>query len=456
MREPNLDFDRMCFVIMPFGLKPVGQARVNEDNTISYAGKLVDFDLIYDQIFDPAIRSVPLQEGGVLLPFRTDKIPASMNLDEAMSVCIRNARMVLADISGINPNVFWELGVRHATNESGTAIFRQSDAPIPFDIGHIKVMPYEYDPVDNIPKAQKLVSAVLASSLLLNMVDSPIRQLTQREVNQPKPVQDLLLEADRAVGSQDFATAARNYEALISLDPENALTHFKLGLAYKSSGRWFQAAAAFANAIEKLRAIPDRTGKPSQYPEAHRELGIALGKLPTAEEPLRTAIALNPGDFDAHSSLGGVLKRAGSLSDAADAYGRAVELSGGHPYPLLNELKLRARLAGTLTLSEVQVFQLKRAERFRLNQVKNPTPIDVPWSFFDLSEIQLYLGSKEGFLNYLHEGLLLASTQRWEVVTHRESLEGLLAAGYHPDGLSEGIALLKVAEEALKRPTDTA
>ena len=44
-----MDYSKICFVIMPFGEKPVGDKNVN-------------FDEIYDKIFEPAINSVPLPE----------------------------------------------------------------------------------------------------------------------------------------------------------------------------------------------------------------------------------------------------------------------------------------------------------------------------------------------------------------------------------------------------------
>jgi hypothetical protein len=44
---PNDRYTKTCFVIMPFGRKKVGRTTV-------------DFDAIYADIFEPAIRAVPL------------------------------------------------------------------------------------------------------------------------------------------------------------------------------------------------------------------------------------------------------------------------------------------------------------------------------------------------------------------------------------------------------------
>ncbi len=128
-----LDYSRICFVIMPFGPKEVG-------------GRTVDFDSIYAHVFEPAIRRVRLPEGGALEPRRTDQDFFAGDIGLEMFHYIEYSRFALTDITGLNPNVFFELGARYRARESGTAIFRLPDAPIPFDINQIKAFPYEYEP----------------------------------------------------------------------------------------------------------------------------------------------------------------------------------------------------------------------------------------------------------------------------------------------------------------------
>ena len=172
MNGPN--YTTMCFVIMPFGKKPAGRRKLF--GLLPWGYRHVDFDAIYRDIFQPAIAQTPLPEGGHLVPLRTDMNPAAADIDVQMFRGIVFARMVLSDITGLNPNVFYELGVRHHSNETGTVIFRQTDTPIPFDIGHIKAIPYEYYPVANIARARETVKLVLAESLKQNLVTSPIQR----------------------------------------------------------------------------------------------------------------------------------------------------------------------------------------------------------------------------------------------------------------------------------------
>jgi tetratricopeptide (TPR) repeat protein len=445
MSTANPEYASMCFVIMPFGKKPVGKIK---RFWLLWRDRTVDFDRIYREVFAPAIEATPLPEGGHLVPFRTDMDPASANIDVLMFRGIVYARLVLSDITGLNPNVFYELGVRHHSNESGTAIFRHADGPVPFDISHIKAVPYEYQPEIEAKRAREMITRVLTASLRQNLITSPIQLTLQDQLNQQPAVEHALKDAEDKIRALDPEAALANYQEAQRLAPGNALIHFKAGLLHKYLGHWLEARDEFAEAV---RLLPE-------YAEAYRELGIAQNKLlksdspansTTGEDALRRAIELNPHDFDAHASLGGVLRRRGRLIEALEQYGYATESSERHPYPLLNELKLRAALNGRLDLTEERKFDLARAARFRMAQIHNPTPLDSPWCFFDLSEIRLYLGSREEFLQYLEEGLLQPSTRAWQAKSHRETLEQLARGGYNPLGLAEGIERLRLAEARL-------
>src|SRR5690242_15539994 len=129
-----MPYDDICFVIMPFGKKAV-----SDDQGKS---RTIDFDPIYHDIFEPAIRAVSLPEGGTLSPRRTDQDFFAASIPQDMFEYLEYSRIALADITGLNANVLYELGVRHRAQESGTVILRQPGALIPFDIAQIKAFPY--------------------------------------------------------------------------------------------------------------------------------------------------------------------------------------------------------------------------------------------------------------------------------------------------------------------------
>ena len=153
------ELETTCFVIMPFGTKEVMKERV-------------DFDAIYRDVFSPAIGSVRTPEDRALTPRRTDRDFFSGSINQEMFEYIVYSRLAFADISGLNPNVLYELGVRHSVQESGTVLFRQAGHPIPFDISSIKV--FEYDRARHA-EARELIQRVVSGTLARNRLDSPVR-----------------------------------------------------------------------------------------------------------------------------------------------------------------------------------------------------------------------------------------------------------------------------------------
>jgi len=429
-----MEYTNICFAIMPFGKKELVDDKGER--------RMVDFDSIYANVFEPAIREVTLPEGGSLVPRRTDKDFFSGDISQEMFEYLEYSRMGLTDITGLNPNVFYELGVRHRARQSGTVIFRQLVAKIPFDINQIKAFPYEYEPEAQARESKKLITRVLLESLQQNRIDSPVQRALLVQRNQRSGIETDLRDAENAIRVGDRLKAIAAYRKAVAADAGNNLLHLRLGLLLKDEGRWPEALEAFNKAIA---AAPT-------YAEAYREKGIAENKLyqkagkPAGMQdglaPLRKAVELNPDDYDAHASLGGALKRAGEFPEALAAYERAADVSHGHSYPLLNAIKLRAQVDGKLEIDGKRRLLLKRVERSLRAQVASDPPYDPPWSFFDLAEIRLYDGDKDEFLSLAGRGVEHAA-HGWQVNTFRESLQLLLDAGVDLPGLREGIEMLR-------------
>jgi len=424
-----MDYTKICFTVMPFGTKPVGKHKVNFDN-------------IYENIFKPAINAVALPEGGKLKAARTDKDFFSGDIGQDMFQYLNRSRFVLADITSLNPNVMYEIGVRHAVRESGTAIFRQGDATIPFDINHIKAFPYHYRPEKNAEDARTLIRRVLRESLRQNALDSPVQIALKAQSEEPRRVEIdvFLVEAENALRRFDRPAAIAKLKEALAVAGGNALIHMRLGILLRDQGD-------LQGAIDQFTAA---TALQPGYSDAWRERGIQEAratKNARGEESLRKAIALNPSDFDALASLGGILRKTNRLDEAAYYYQQAVEVSAGHPYPLLMALKLRARAAHALTIDEPTKRALFLAEKMRTAQASANPPLDVPWCFFDVAEVRLYSGDASGFIEWTKKGLA-ASQHNWEPGTYRSALQLLVDGGVELPGLSEGLPLI---DEAIKR-----
>ena len=99
--------------------------------------------------------------------------------DIVREIC--DAEVIVADLSGSNPNVFYELGVSHALTNKAVMISR--DKPLPFDLGPYRVIFYE----DSIASAERL-KRDLAQAVLTVLQDEPTRS---------NPVEDFLKAGNR-------------------------------------------------------------------------------------------------------------------------------------------------------------------------------------------------------------------------------------------------------------------
>src|SRR3954467_2510237 len=115
----------LCFVLMPFGRKP------------SVAGATIDFDAVYKELIAPAI------DGAGLEPLRADEEMAGGVIHKPMFERLILCEFAVADLTTANPNVFYELGVRHAVRPWSTILlFAEGGTQLPFDVAPLRAIPY--------------------------------------------------------------------------------------------------------------------------------------------------------------------------------------------------------------------------------------------------------------------------------------------------------------------------
>jgi hypothetical protein len=95
-----------CFVVMPYGVRPVEDVEVH-----------------FDEIFLNYI--APAAEAAGFAVVRSDLDGASGVIMPRLFTSIFSAELVIADITYQNPNVYYELGVRHALCPQGTLLIRR-------------------------------------------------------------------------------------------------------------------------------------------------------------------------------------------------------------------------------------------------------------------------------------------------------------------------------------------
>lgn len=103
---------------------------------------------------------------------RADFISESGSITRSVIEHIYRCDDVIADLTDLNPNVFYELDVRHSLRK-GTVLLAISKTRIPFDLGDLKVIFYQ-DCVGGEKKAIPEIQSFLKRILENTPEDSPI------------------------------------------------------------------------------------------------------------------------------------------------------------------------------------------------------------------------------------------------------------------------------------------
>ncbi|MBZ9578180.1 hypothetical protein KJA13_04125 [Patescibacteria group bacterium] len=98
-------------------------------------------DKVSKSLYDHSIKPVCKKLG--LSAIRADEIFSTNPILEDIIGTIESAKVIIADITGRNANVFYELGMSHILKRSHTVmITRDAHRDVPFDVGHFRIIKY--------------------------------------------------------------------------------------------------------------------------------------------------------------------------------------------------------------------------------------------------------------------------------------------------------------------------
>ena len=136
-KEPRVRlFLDACFVMMPFG---------------SW------YDRYYQDIYVPAIRDAGFE------PVRADELFSTGSVVEQIWEQIEKSKVLLAELTDKNANVFYELGQAHAAGKPVVFTAGRVD-DVPFDLRHLRVIVYETREPLWADKLQRLITDYLQNA----------------------------------------------------------------------------------------------------------------------------------------------------------------------------------------------------------------------------------------------------------------------------------------------------
>jgi len=167
-----------AFVVMPFGTKH------------DVDGREIDFDAIYDGVIEPALSGPDMTAAGgpVIESIRCDRIELAGWIHRQMIQAIYSSDVVVVDLSTLNPNVFYELGVRHALRRSVTVLICREGTSTPFNLNGFKTIRYDADTDAGRDKARQEIARFVANGLKADESDSLVHEVLNLG-GAPRPLQ---------------------------------------------------------------------------------------------------------------------------------------------------------------------------------------------------------------------------------------------------------------------------
>ena len=151
------------------------------------------FDLYYSSIYKPAIESANMK------PIRADDLFRPSVIVSDIWSMIRDADVLIGELTFKNANVFYELGLAHAIGKP-VILVSETMSDVPFDLQQLRVLLYNKDN----PSWGEALKADIKNSIL-EVLDDPIEAVPtifRKKIESFAPEQDVILSRVDELESQ--------------------------------------------------------------------------------------------------------------------------------------------------------------------------------------------------------------------------------------------------------------
>ncbi len=162
---------KSCFIISPIG-DPESDTRKRSDQVLKHIIKPVVEELEYN-----ATRADAISEPGII----TSQVIEHLINDD----------LVIADLTDGNPNVYYELAVRHLIRKPTVHIIQNSQKPF-FDVSAQRTIPFDIQNLDMVQECKELLKKqIMVVEKDPSKIDSPISQAidTRGLLQSDKPIE---------------------------------------------------------------------------------------------------------------------------------------------------------------------------------------------------------------------------------------------------------------------------
>jgi hypothetical protein len=408
-----------CFVVMGFGVK-----------TDYQTGRKLDLDKSYQNLIKPAVEAAGLQ------CTRADEIVHAGIIDVPMYEQLLTADVVVADVSTMNPNAFYELGVRHALRPYTTVIVAESELKFPFDIGHSVIRQYKHLGEDiGVSEAQRFQKEL----------SSAIRQITAQPADDSPVYRFLRLKPPTRIQEQIDAMARdTSFSAVTHANNEPLAVLLERAKKARANGKWAVAKAMLQEVKQEMDAKA-AAGGAGVDPYVLQQLALATYKADDTEAGLNEACqllwVLNPQTSNDPETLGlwgAVHKRLWekardrrALDKAIAAYERGFYLRNDHytgiNFAFLLNLRSAASSGEEAIADRVVANRIRREVIAVCKALLNESELnanDQYWAMAAMAESYFGTGDTDQYDSIFRKAKAIAP-ELWMVETTRSQIEKL-------------------------------
>jgi hypothetical protein len=145
--------ERTCFVICPLGAEGSDVRRRS--------------DLVLKHVLAPVLRANGFHA------VRADHVPKVGLITTQIINLIVESPLVVADLTGSNPNVFYELAIRHAIRKPYVQLIAKGER-IPFDVSGIRTIELDVTDLDSVDRAKREMDRQIKEFGRGHLPDSPV------------------------------------------------------------------------------------------------------------------------------------------------------------------------------------------------------------------------------------------------------------------------------------------
>jgi tetratricopeptide (TPR) repeat protein len=394
----------LCFVLMPFGKK------------MQSSGVTIDFNVVYEQLIAPAV------EAAEMMPIRSDHEEVGGWIHKSMFERLHMCEYAVADLTGGNANVFYELGIRHALRPRSTVAIFQQDTLIPFDLAPLRAV--AYDAASPEASKEKLLKSLQGARK--HHDDSPVyeflRDLPRHELDHSKTdlfrthveySQSRKREIARAkeMGAGALAALLEIRKSITNLADEEGGTLVALYLA-------FRAISAFEEMERLYQDLPLPLQRTTMVLEQRAFALNRLGRRSEAEEILLELIRTRGANPETNGLLGRIYKdqwkaapagsvaAVGLLKKAIEAYLKGFEADWRDHYPGINAVTLM----GELPKPDPRLAELIPVVTYSVKRQIARTGGDY-WDFATLLELAVLARDRDAAMERLETALPAARSK---------------------------------------------